>query len=189
MAESEMIPRSPLGGFRAEIGALVVEEVTGFALVSMAIPMGGDKAFAAALKKAHKCAPPAPLDTVSAADGAQFIWMAPGQIFARFKNDHPWPERRVASAMGDAAYVVDQSDAWVTVRISGPTVRDALERICPLDLHPVKFAVGAAKRTVIEHLTSLIIREGDDAFLLMSASSSAGSFLHAIETSAKNIAI
>lgn len=188
MANFDMIAKSPLDGFQVKIGALNVEEVTGFALVSIAIPLGGEQPVAAALKKAHNCTVPEPVDTVTSDDGAQFIWMAPGQIFARFPNDKPWPERRVATALGAAAYVVDQSDAWVTVRVKGETVCDALERICPLDLHPVNFAVGQAKRTVMEHMNALLIRVSLDEFLCMSASSSAKSFLHAIEVSARNIA-
>jgi len=188
VAEFELIAKSPLDGFQATIGALTLEEVTGIALVSIAIPLGGEDAFAAALKKAHKCAVPGPVDMVTSNDGAQFIWMAPGQIFARFESDDPWPEQRVATALGPTAYVVDQSDAWVTVRIKGASVCDSLERICPLDLHPVSFAVGQAKRTTMDHMNTLLIRVSSDEFLCMSASSSAKSFLHAIEVSARNIA-
>jgi sarcosine oxidase subunit gamma len=44
-----------------------------------------------------------------------------------------------------------------------------------------------AQRTVMEHLGVLILRTGDDAFMLLSASSSAKSFLHALETSVANV--
>ncbi|MYA88775.1 MAG: sarcosine oxidase subunit gamma, partial [Boseongicola sp. SB0662_bin_57] len=37
--------------------------------------------------------------------------------------------------------------------------------------------------TVMEHMGAMAIRTGDDAFLLLSAGSSAESFLHAVETS------
>jgi sarcosine oxidase subunit gamma len=40
----------------------------------------------------------------------------------------------------------------------------------------------------MEHLGVLILRSGDDEYLLLSASSSARSFLHAVETSLRNIA-
>ena len=61
--------------------------------------------------------------------------------------------------------------------------REALERICPLDLHPDAFGVDHAARTVMEHLGVLIIRTGEEAYLLLSASSSAGSFQHALHLS------
>jgi sarcosine oxidase subunit gamma len=63
-----------------------------------------------------------------------------------------------------------------------------LERICPIDLHPQAFAVGAVARTLMDHLNVIILREGGDTFLLMSARSSARSFWHAVETSIRNIA-
>ena len=39
----------------------------------------------------------------------------------------------------------------------------------------------------MEHLGVLIMRTGEDRFLLLSASSSAGSFLHAVETAIKSV--
>ena len=78
-------------------------------------------------------------------------------------------------------------------------IRDQVRRICEgfpgsywqdLDeksLYPDAFVEGAAARTVMEHLGVLILRTGPDAYLLLSASSSAGSFLHAVETSLVNV--
>ena len=183
-----MTPLSPLRGFDQTIGALRIEEVTDRALVSVATPLDGDKPVAAAIKKAYKCAMPEPgKSVVSPTDNARLIWMAPGQIFVSFDGVEHWPERHVAGLLGDAGYYVNQTDAWVCLRVSGPAAIDALERICPVDLHPERFGVDAAERTGMEHMGALIIREAETSYLLMSASSSARSFLHAVETSAHNI--
>ena len=56
-----------------------------------------------------------------------------------------------------------------------------------LDLAPGSFPEGASTRTVMEHLGTLIVRDGPDSFLLAAARSSAKSFLHAVETSAQNV--
>ncbi|MDX1786447.1 MAG: sarcosine oxidase subunit gamma, partial [Roseovarius sp.] len=72
--------------------------------------------------------------------------------------------------------------------ISGPGSLAALERICMLDLHPDAFKVNAVARTVMEHMGAIIARTGEDTYLLLSASSSAKSFLHAIELSIENTA-
>ena len=69
------------------------------------------------------------------------------------------------------------------LELAGPGAIAALERICPLDLHDSAFPVGAAGRTTMEHMSAVIIRTGPDTFLLLSASSSGMSFLHALETS------
>jgi sarcosine oxidase subunit gamma len=73
------------------------------------------------------------------------------------------------------------------LRVSGPKSRIALERICPLDLHPSTFPQGRVARTLMEHLGVIILHEGPDTYLLLSARSSAGSFLHAVETSVRNV--
>ncbi|MBT8415130.1 MAG: hypothetical protein KJO30_12445, partial [Boseongicola sp.] len=55
----------------------------------------------------------------------------------------------------------------------------------PLDLDPDTFPTGSAARTVMEHLGAMIVRVDDTRFWLMSARSSAMSFLHAVETSCR----
>ena len=113
--------------------------------------------------------------------------MGPDLAFVLFERATPDAEEAVAERLGDAAYLTDQTDTWCALEIEGPVCRTALERICPLDLHPRGFAVDDVARTVMEHLGVIIARTREHGFLLLSASSSAGSFLHAVETSARNV--
>ncbi len=81
--------------------------------------------------------------------------------------------------------MTDQSDAWVTLELSGHLVHLTLERICPIDCSATAMPIGTTARTMIEHLGTIILRRPDDenrnpCFWLMSARSSAASFLHAI---------
>ena len=76
---------------------------------------------------------------------------------------------------------------WVMLEISGPKSREALARLCTLDLHADTFAEGEVARTMMEHLGVIILRNAPDSFILLSARSSAKSFLHAVETSIDNI--
>ena len=78
-------------------------------------------------------------------------------------------------------YTTDQTDAWVVLEISGPDTMAAMERLCPLDL--ASFETGTSGRTVMEHMGAFVVKIEDNRFWLMSASSSAASFLHAVETS------
>ncbi len=184
----DMIEVSPLKGYSKQFGTVQIDEITGRSLVSVAVPLGGDAKIRAAVKKAYKCALPGPMETAaSKTDEALLINMAPGQFFIAYPQNDPWPNRHVAGRLGDAGYYVDQSDAWVSLRIAGKDAVAALERICPLDLDLSQFPVGAAKRTGMEHMTAMVLRESEDAFVLMSASSSAESFLHAVVTSARNV--
>ena len=85
------------------------------------------------------------------------------------------------------SYLTLQTDAWVCIRISGPSALKALERICPINLDPEIFLKDYIARTITEHLGSIVICENPNSYLLMSASSSAKSFLHALEVSLKNV--
>lgn len=187
----ELIATTPLGGYAKTFGATTLAEPQGLAIVSLACPRGGDEAFEAALSSVFGLDLPAPGASVT--DGAaRLVWMAPDQLFALFRRDTPdaatsIADRMTAAETGGAAYLTDQTDNWCALTIDGPEARAALERICPLDLHSAAFPEDAAARTVMEHMGALIIRTGADRFMLLSTSSSAPSFLHAIEVSLRNV--
>jgi sarcosine oxidase subunit gamma len=177
-----------LGGFYKTIGGTELSEVTDLAIVSIAIPMGGDLAFAGALSNAYGADRPSPGGSSLSADGrVRFLWMAPDQLFALFEDESPSAAATMGEKLDGKAYVTLQSDNWVALRLSGKKTRAALERICPLDLHPNAFQEGRVARTAMEHMGAVILRESEDSFLLLSTSSSATSFLHAVETSLRNV--
>jgi len=91
------------------------------------------------------------------------------------------------NSLSNKSYVTLQTDAWVCIRISGRSALKALERICPVNLDPDLFLKDFIARTMMEHLGSIVICENPNSYLLMSASSSAKSFLHALEVSLKNV--
>lgn len=155
------------------------------ALVSVATPLGGEDAIAAALNKGWSLSVPQP--TVASQNGdTHAIRIAPDQLMLVFPHNAPDANTAVQSKLDGAGYTTDQTDVWVVLEISGPDTIAALERICPLDV--AEFPVGAAGRTVTEHMGAFVLRVGDDSFWLFSASSSAQSFLHAVETSYRNVA-
>jgi len=145
-----------LGGYDETIVGIRIVEQRNAALVSLAIPLGGEAAAEKAIKSAFKLALP-PVGQSAATSTHRLIRTGPDQALLLFDSHE-----------------------------SGSGVRTALERLCPLDLHPDAFAVNTAQRTVMEHMGAMIVRTNDDQFLLMSASSSARSFLHAVETSITN---
>ena len=189
MAESPLRARPALDGYNRSIGAVALAEVSGLALVSAAVPQGGDEAFAAALADGFGAARPATGNSAAGDKfGARVLGMQPDQMFILFEPPDPdRPAETVSAALGGAAYVTDQTDSWAMLRVAGAGVRSALERICMLDLDDAAFPEGRVARTVIEHLAVIILRDGADSFLLMSPRSSARSFLHAVELSAANV--
>lgn len=188
MSEFRLAPRPFLGDHARDFGALRLAERTGLGIVSLAVPLGGEVAAAGALESAFGLALPAPGRSVVDATGEmRLVWMAPDQLFALFPHAGADAEAALAARLGDAFYLCDQSDAWAALEMEGAPVRRVLERICPLDLHPDACPIDAAQRTVMEHLAVILIRTGENRFLLLSPSSSARSFLHAVETSVANV--
>lgn len=188
MAEYTLQAEPPLAGTEMEIAGVRLWAPADLALVSLALPLGGETAAEQAVRAAYGVALPEIGRSSLAGDGTRLIRLAPDLAFALFPHATPDAERVVAERLKGAVYTTDQTDVWVALALSGPNTRRALERICPIDLHGQVFGVGHAARTVMEHLGVLILRTGDDDYLLLSASSSAKSFLHAIEVSLRNIA-
>ncbi|MEI4234319.1 sarcosine oxidase subunit gamma [Roseovarius sp. D22-M7] len=188
MADFTLTSWPPLAGTDMTLAGVRLWAPTDLAVVSLALPLGREDAAMAAIKAAHGTALPEIGKSVVTADGVRLIRLAPDLAFAVFTHATPDAERVVAERLGGAVYTTEQTDVWVALGLSGPDARRALERICMLDLHSDAFAVDDAARTVMEHLGVLILRTGADDYLLLSASSSAMSFLHALETSLRNIA-
>ncbi len=188
MSEYTMTALPALGGYQASFDGVTLQEVTATAIVSIAIPLGGDDAMAKALQDAYGTAIPRAGHTSLANDGAtRFLGMSSEQMFAVFDHAGAHALDVIAGNLKDAGYYTLQSDNWVALRISGPRSRDALERICPIDLNSAAFPQGKVARTTMEHLGVIIYPDDTDSFILLSGSSSAGSFLHALETSIHNI--
>ena len=206
-----LTPVSALGGHDAVVGAVRVRERANLGIVSLAVPLGGADAFDAALRDGYGVERPpvgrsARARDVRAGDGRAGDRRAEDVRVAALQADQFWlvsadADTALANArarMGDAAYLTDQSDAWVALRLdgaggdgardgsgdadAGEAVRAALRRMCPLDLDALPD--GAATRTVMEHLGVVLLREGD-GYTLLSARSSAPSLLHAVELSAR----
>lgn len=190
MSNYALKPSSPLKGYSKTIGETTIQEITDLATVSISVPRSDDglDRLNAAMTTSYGAAFPATGKSTVSADGhTRFLGMSPDQAFAIFKHDGVDADLLIKEKLGTVGYYTFQSDNWVVLRVSGNTVRTALERICQIDLSADVFADGDVARTVMEHMGAIILRDGDDSFILMSAWSSAESFLHAVEVSATNI--
>ncbi|HEY9038202.1 MAG TPA: sarcosine oxidase subunit gamma family protein [Roseovarius sp.] len=188
MPDFTLTAAPPLAGYDRSFGDIKLSAPKDLAIVSIALPLGGEDAAKKAIKTAFGIAlPEVGMSATTKADAEAIMRLGIDQAFVLFASATPDAERQIAAKLKGAAYTTDQTDAWCALEISGPGARRALERICPIDLHPDAFAVGAIARTVMEHMGSIIARTDEDTYLLLSASSSAKSFLHAVELSAKNV--
>lgn len=78
---------------------------------------------------------------------------------------------------------------WVILHLSGPLAIAALERIWAIDIHSEFLPAGSFTRTMAEQFGAIVMHEAYDQFLLLSASSSAHSFVHTVEISIKYVSI
>lgn len=188
MPEFKLEPEFFLEGHRMQFRDSHLIEVTDLTVASVACPLGGRAELEGAVMRSWSAELPDPGRSTASADGdVKILGLSPDQFFVISTAATMPTGNLVSGALAGNGYVSDQSDNWVALRLEGPLVLPALERICPLDLDPAVFAVGSVARTVMEHIGSIIHREGPERFLLLSASSFAHSFLHAVATSFRNV--
>ncbi len=188
MADLELRAEPFIGGYSMDLNGTSLKEIADLALVSVACPLGGKIEIGEAIDRAWGISIPKPGTSEATEDGSiRLLGMAVDQFFAVLANEEKDPLDLVSRKLGAAGYYTDQTDNWVMLRLEGPLAIPALERVCPIDLEPARFPPGTVARTVMEHLGTIIMCEGESRYLLLSASSSAKSFLHAIETSVRNV--
>ncbi len=188
MADLNLKPFPFLWGRERYFGKNYQDIVFDQSIVSIAIQRGKEDLFKNDFNNAFGTPLPEPGTFVySSDDRILFLWMSPDQIFALFKREGLYPELKIQEHLGEVGYLSDQTDNWCQIRLTGPQLIQVFERICPLDLDLEQFPVGSCARTTMEHLSSVIVRESEESFLLLSPSSSSESFLEAIEQSFINI--
>jgi heterotetrameric sarcosine oxidase gamma subunit len=110
---------------------------------------------------------PAP-NTAQTHGAAEIVWMGRDQAFLI----------GVAAPDQLPAAVTDQSDAWVTLTLTGSQARVVLARLVSLDLRHA--ARGQAFRSTLNHVPLILIVDGPDAWRLMTFRSMAQTAWHEI---------
>lgn len=171
-----LVAQSPFAGLLPRSVGTVRMSGAGFVPMGLVLPYAaGDPAFAAAFAAATGSDWPAPNCWTEAA-GRRVVWFGVDQalVIGSMPN---------AGLAGTAA-VVDQSDAWAVLTISGDGTPEVLARLVPVDLRLPK---GAALRTLIGHIHGCILVRGGGAFDIMVPRSMAGTLVDALETAARGV--
>ncbi len=164
----ELKAQSPAAGLLPlEIGGVKVDEIDLGVLTSIA--SFDEKSTSEALKKAHGMALPGPLKATGK-EGARCIWLGHREVLLV----GPAPDK----ALAKSAAVVDQSDGWACVTVSGEKAVDVLARLVPVDLRESAFKRGQTMRTQVLHMTASITRLSSDRILILVFRSMAGTFVH-----------
>ncbi|MEO1552072.1 MAG: sarcosine oxidase subunit gamma [Pseudomonadota bacterium] len=166
-----------LGGYDKRFGDTRLVEMANLPLTSIALPLGMSLNMAQAVKDAFGLDWP-DVGRATQSGDATLAMLSPDQalLIGPEVALHDTP-------LANHGYLTDQTDVWVALDLEGPGRFAAMERLCPVDLAPGHFGTGHFARTVMEHMGAVVLWRDADAFRLLSARSSAGSFLHAVETS------
>lgn len=120
--------------------------------------------------------------TVIAADGEEVAVAAglagTGEISLRFCGPGEWLavsqaetsdglQRSLSLLFAETAYVFDQSDGRIVLKLSGPNVRRILAKGVAIDLHPSVFAIGASMNVLCGHIGVNLARTGENEFELI----------------------
>ena len=132
--------------------SVVITELTGLGLATVACRKGQASALSAAVRKAYGVDLPA---SSRVAQGAtiSFIGYGPGQWLAvseALANEALASE--LAAKLQGLASVSDQSGGRTVLRVSGNRARDVLAKGLPLDLDPRAFPLGSAATSAISHI-------------------------------------
>ena len=167
-----------------EIGPLRITERADLALASVAARRGRFTDLAAAAQSAGVPLPEAAGYQAGAPYSA--FWTAPDMWFveAPFAS-HELIAGLLKAALGDAASVTEQTDAWVAFDLAAADLTPLLERLCNVDFRSVP--KGDATRTVMEHLGVYLVKLDQGAVRLYGPRSSAQSLLHALEVAAASV--
>ena len=187
MADYTLEAAPVVGGFDHDFDGTRLRELTELAAVAVSVPKGGEAALGKKMKSVYGGGIPAVGESYVAKGGGRVVSFAIDQFMVVFEHSPHSGVPVVAEKLGETGYYVEQTNNWVFLELSGPNARAALERICAVNTAPDKFPVDRAERTSMEHMGALLCRTGEDTFMIMSASSTAGSFLHALETSVKYV--
>lgn len=187
MSNDQLKAESPLAGYSRNFGGTGLFEICDRAMVSMATPKDGERVLQNQLRQIYELDMPGVGQWLSSdIDHAQFLRLQDDLCFVLFDYSGDRAVEKFAEKVS-LAYLSDQSDSWVMLHLRGEKSREALARICPIDLHPGVFKPGDVARTVMEHIGTIIVCDAENEYTLMALRSYAESFLHTIEVSIKNV--
>lgn len=83
--------------------------------------------------------------------GREILCLGPDEWWVTDAADDAEPlVTSLTEAVGDLfAQVVDTSDNWFALELSGPRARDVLAKACPLDLHPRTFGPARCAQSLL----------------------------------------
>ena len=179
MPVAELKPRTACEeALPLEIGATQLVELDLGPITSVMV-WGSEQDVSAAMKTAHGVSFPKP-NRSNGTDATRCVWFGRNQaVLIGIAPD---------ASLGQHAAVVDQSDAWCAVSLSGGTAEDVLARLVPVDLRRAQFKRGHTVRTQVGHMMTSVTRTGPDSFMILVFRSMAVTLIHELKQAMQSVA-
>lgn len=105
-------------------------------------------------------------NTVGTNKGNTVYWLREGQwlVITPPEKQRTLFEKAEKALKDMHSSIVDNSDGFTMLRLSGERARDILMKGCPLDIHPREFPAGSMAQTRIVHADVLLHHPEDDLF-------------------------
>ncbi|MCB1395317.1 MAG: sarcosine oxidase subunit gamma [Rhodobacter sp.] len=175
---ADLAPLTALGAAAPrslEAGAFTLTERPDIALASLALRRGQIAPILDGLTL------PAP-GAFASGNGLGALWSGQGQWLIAGEGLAETDFAARVRAMAAGASVTDQTDGWTAIALTGDAARlDAvLERL--VNLPPDALAPGRATRTVLHHMSVILVRHDRERLTIWGMRSAAGSLWHTLET-------
>lgn len=158
------IAASPLSSLPGPAGGIELEERAFLGKVNLRGDVD-DEAFASAVRGVLGCPPPTEPNTTASSGAHTVFWLGPDEWLVHCADDaRPALLDGLRTALaGVHNAVVDVSDYYVVMRLSGPKCLEVLSKGTPLDLHPRVFTTGHCAQSRFGHATVLLHKVSDDS--------------------------
>lgn len=160
-----------------KIGNVMATEIVFDAITSVSPFDGQDAAVSEALK-AQIGAPLPEIGRTTRAADQRIVWAGRGQFFVL---------GAVVETLAGAA-MTDQTDAWACAALEGVRARDVLARLVPIDLRDSAFPEGAVARTLLGHMSAVLMRTGPERYEVMVFRSMARTLAHDLKEAMETVA-
>ncbi len=159
--------RSPLSG-RREIACGETATLREHAFLGKLVLRGEPGALADGLRDVMGTAGPDAACRASSADGRSVLWIGPDERWLVVPAETEIDVRKaLAERLGETRHhVVDVTDYYVAIGLSGARAWEMLAKLTPFDVHPRAFPVGAVAGTVVGRGQATLWRPGEGSGVL-----------------------
>lgn len=177
---AELMAKSPAHGLTpVAAGGVTLSEAPMRPVWAVMPWRGKAAALSKALEQAHGVGFPEPGALITAGE-VGIAWSGLDQAFLMGVE----PD----AALAAHAALTDQSDAWTQLVLDGAAARDVLARWVPVDLSAAACPPGSARRTLVGHMSALILHPGGDRFEVLVFRSMAGTAVHELTRAMRAVA-